>query len=52
MSRRALVTKVEGETVMVVDSVEIVMFSVYLYCVLVEGDITRNKSFVGLVDFS
>ena len=37
---------------MVVASVEIVMFSLDLGCVLVDGDIIRNKVFIGLIDCS
>ena len=52
VSRTALVTKCEGRSGMVVDSVELLMFKVYSYRVLVEGDIMRNKVFVWLVDCS
>ena len=37
---------------MIVDSVNILMFSVEPYCVLVEEDIMENEVFVGIVDFS
>ena len=52
MSRTALVPTVKVEVLMVVALLEIVMFSVGTYYVLVDGYIMRNIFFVGLVDFS
>ena len=51
VSRPAWVITSEFEAVMVVDSVEILSFLVETDCVLVEGDIIRNKDFVGIVEF-
>ena len=42
-------TNGEGEVRMVVAPVDIVMFSVEPYHVLVEGDTMRNKVFVGIL---
>ena len=52
MSRTALVPTVKVEVLMVVALLEIVMFSVGTYYVLVDGYIMRNIFFVELVDFS
>ena len=43
VSREDLSATGEGEVVMVVDSVDIVMFSVETYCVIVEGYMIRNN---------
>ena len=52
VSSTALVTKVEGKVWMVVASVEIVMSSLEMENVFVEGYIMGNIFFVGPVDFS
>ena len=43
------VTKCEVKVVIVVDSLEMVMFSMEPESLLVDGDIVRNKDWVGLV---
>ena len=44
-----LVTRGKCDVVMAMDSVEMLMFSLDMYCVLVEGEITRIV--FGLVDY-
>ena len=50
VSMRALVAKVQGKVGMVVDSLDILMFSVDPDCFLVKGETTKNKVVVGRVD--
>ena len=52
MSITDLVTTGEGDKLMVVASVEIVIFSLDMDGMFVEGDIMRNRVFVGIVDCS
>ena len=52
VSRTYLFKIGEVEVVAMVSSVEIIMFSVESDCVLVEGDIIRNKVFVEILDCS
>ena len=47
-----LVTTGEGDKLMVVASVEIVIFSLDMDGMFVEGDIMRNRVFLGILDFS
>ena len=42
--------KGEGKSLMEVYSLEIVSFLVHSDCVLMEGEIVRNKEFIGLVE--
>ena len=52
VSKKDLVTKSGSEVGIGVSSVEIVAFSEDPDCVFVEGDIMRNRGFVGILDCS
>ena len=52
MTKKYFDTNSDDDVVIVVDSVDIVMFLLYTYCMFVEGGIMRNKYRGGIIKFS
>ena len=52
MTKKYFDTNSDDDVVIVVDSVDIVMFLLYPYCMFVEGGIMSHIGFVGVLDYS